>query len=92
VKQAPTEREVAIHRGRRLVAVGLLQCDQEGVKGQNAEIVRKNLEKLGNTDVSLSSANPKYSFVILASNWTAVSIELPPGTVVGSGDPVAVKV
>ena len=50
-----------------------------------------NLEKLGLTDVSLSSANPKYSFVILASNWTAVSIE-PPGTVVGSGDPVVVKV
>jgi len=42
--------------------------------------------------VSLSSANPKYSFVILASNWTAVSIEPPPGTVVGSGDPVVVKV
>ena len=92
VKKARAQREVAIHRRWRVVAVGLLQRDQEGVKGQNAEIVRKNLEKLGLTDVSLSSANPKYSFVILASNWTAVSIEPPPGTVVGSGDPVVVKV
>ena len=62
------------------------------VKGRNAEIVRKNLEDLGLTEVSLSSANPKYSVVILASNWTAVSIEPPPGTVVSSGDPVVVKV
>jgi PASTA domain len=92
VKESRAQREVAIHRRWRVVAVGLLQRDQEGVKGQNAEIVRKNLEKLGLTDVSLSSANPKYSIVILASNWTAVSIEPPPGTVVGSGDPVVVKV
>jgi hypothetical protein len=62
------------------------------VKGRNAEIVRKNLEDLGLTEVSLSSANPKYTVVILASNWTAVSIEPPPGTVVNSGDPVVVKV
>jgi beta-lactam-binding protein with PASTA domain len=62
------------------------------VKGQNAEIVRKNLEKLGLTDVNLSSANPKYGVVVLASNWTAVSIEPPPGTVVSSDDPVVVKV
>jgi hypothetical protein len=62
------------------------------VNGQNAEIVRKNLEKLSLTDVSLASANPKYSVVVLASNWTAVSIEPPPGTVVSSDDPVVVKV
>jgi hypothetical protein len=62
------------------------------VSGQNAEIVRKKLEKMGLTDVSLSSANPKYSVVVLASNWTCVSIEPAPGTVVMSDDPVVVKV
>ena len=50
------------------------------VAGQNAEIVRKNLEKLGLTDVSLSSSNPKYTVVVLASKWTAVSIESPAGS------------
>jgi beta-lactam-binding protein with PASTA domain len=62
------------------------------VSGQNAEIVRKNLKNMGLTDVSLSSANPKYSVVVLASNWTCVSIEPTPGTVVKSDDPVVVKV
>lgn len=62
------------------------------VVGQNAEIVRKNLEHLGLTDVNLSSANPKYSVVVLASNWTVVSIEPAPGTVVKADDPVVVKV
>lgn len=62
------------------------------VAGRNAEIVRKELEKLGLTDVNLSSANPKYSVVVLASNWTAVSIEPEPGTLVNADDPVVVKV
>jgi PASTA domain-containing protein len=62
------------------------------VSGRNAEIVRKKLEQLGLTDVNLSSANPKYSVVVLASNWTVVSIEPPPGTVVQSSDAVVVKV
>ncbi len=29
---------------------------------------------------------------MLAANWTAVSIEPPPGTVVTSGDPIIVRV
>jgi hypothetical protein len=62
------------------------------VSGQNAEIVRKKLENMGLTDVNLSSANPKYSVVVLASNWTVVSIEPAPGTVVNANDPVVVKV
>jgi PASTA domain len=62
------------------------------VVGQNAEIVRKRLEGLGLTDVNLSSANPKYSVVVLASNWTVVSIEPAPGTSVNADDPVVVKV
>jgi hypothetical protein len=50
------------------------------VAGQNAEIVRNKLEKKGLTDVNLLSANPKYTVVVLASNWTVVSIEPAPGT------------
>ena len=59
---------------------------------QNADIARKKLEKLGLTDVTLASANPKYTMVIMAANWTVVSMEPPPGTVVQSDDPVVVKV
>lgn len=62
------------------------------VAGQNAEIVRKHLEQLGLTDVSLASDNPKYKMVIMAANWTVVSIEPAPGTVVQGSDPVVVKV
>lgn len=60
--------------------------------GQNAEIAQKKLEKLGLTDVTLASANPKYTMVLVAANWTVVSMEPPPGTVVQSNDPVVVKV
>jgi hypothetical protein len=59
---------------------------------ENAKIVRDNLESLGLTNVSLSSANPKYSMVIMAENWTFVSIEPAPGTVVKADAPVVVKV
>jgi hypothetical protein len=60
--------------------------------GQNAEIAQKKLEDLGLTDVSLPSANPKYSMVLLARNWTVVSVEAAPGTVVKANDLVIVKV
>ena len=59
---------------------------------QNAEIAQKKLEKLGLTDVKLSSANPKYKMVIEAANWTVVSMEPPAGTVVQPDDPGVVKV
>jgi beta-lactam-binding protein with PASTA domain len=62
------------------------------VTGQNAEIVYKKLEKLGLTDVTLSSANPKYSMVLNYSNWTVVSIDPAAGTSVDADDPVVVKV
>ena len=42
--------------------------------------------------MTLASANPKYTMVIMAANWTVVSMEPPPGTVVQSDDPVVVKV
>lgn len=62
------------------------------VTGQNAEIVRHQLEDLGLTKVELASTNPEYSMVILARNWTVVGIEPAPGTVVKSDTPVIVKV
>lgn len=62
------------------------------VRGQDGATVRTALEELGLTDVSLSSANPKYDVVMLAANWVAVGIEPPPGTVIDSTHPVVVKV
>ncbi len=62
------------------------------VADRNAEIVRKELEKLGLKSVNLSSANPKYKMVVNAANWTAVSIEPAPGTVVSADDTVILKV
>jgi beta-lactam-binding protein with PASTA domain len=62
------------------------------VSGQDGATVRRNLEDFGFSDVTLTSANPKYGTVMLAANWTAVSIEPPPGTVVTSGDPIVVRV
>ena len=60
--------------------------------GQNAEIAQKKLAALGLTDVVMASANPEYSMVILAQNWTVVSVEPGPGTTVKSSDPVVLKV
>jgi beta-lactam-binding protein with PASTA domain len=62
------------------------------VTGQNAKIAEQSLERLGLSDVSLSSANPKYSVVLLPANWTVVSVEPPPGTLVSANDSVVVKV
>lgn len=62
------------------------------VQGQNARIAHRTLEQLGLTDVSLSSANPKYQNVFNAANWTVVSIEPPPGSVVDANAPVILKV
>lgn len=59
---------------------------------ENAEIARNKLKDLGLTNVELSSANPKYSMVIMAANWTVVSIDPAPGTVVKADDTVVVKV
>lgn len=62
------------------------------VQGLDAATVRRKLEELGLTEVRLSSANPKYSEVMLQANWTALYIEPPPGTVVDSDDPIVVHV
>jgi beta-lactam-binding protein with PASTA domain len=62
------------------------------VTGENAKIAKHKLETLGLTNVSLSSANPKYSMVFVPENWTVVSVEPAPGSTVGPGDDVIVKV
>lgn len=73
-------------------AAAAAQITIPDVAGQNAERVQKHLETLGLTDVSLSSANPKYSMVLLPENWTVVSIEPAPGTQVSADEPIVVKV
>lgn len=60
--------------------------------GTNAAIAQSKLESLGLTNVELASANPDYSNVFLPKNWTLVSIEPAPGSVVQAGDVVIVKV
>jgi hypothetical protein len=62
------------------------------VNGENAKIAQEALEKLGLTNVELSSANPKYSMVLVAANWTVVSIDPAAGTAVKADDAVVVKV
>ena len=60
--------------------------------GQNAKIAEDKLEALGLTNVTLASANPKYTMVLAPENWKVVSIEPTPGTAVSSNDDVIVKV
>jgi hypothetical protein len=62
------------------------------VAGENGKIAEQKLENLGLTNVTLSSANPKYSMVLLPANWTVVSTDPPAGTSVSAGDAVVVKV
>ena len=62
------------------------------VTGKNAEIARTQLADLGLTKVELASANPKYSNVLLAKNWTVVGMEPAAGAVVKSDDVVVLKV
>ncbi|MFF1945109.1 hypothetical protein ACFVWF_23565 [Rhodococcus qingshengii] len=60
------------------------------VAGQNGAIVQDKLEKLGLTNVSFGSADEKDKVVLLLTNWTAVSIEPAPGTIVAGDDLVVV--
>lgn len=87
VTQPPVARETTTE-----TTASVVQLTVPDVTGQNAEIAREHLEDMGFTEVSLSSANPKYSVVVLATNWTVVSIEPGPGTVVNSDDQIVVKV
>ncbi|OBK15744.1 PASTA domain-containing protein [Mycobacterium asiaticum] len=60
--------------------------------GQNAGGVEAGLEALGLTSVELSSANPKYKSVWVASNWTVVSTDPNPGCTLGRHNSVVVYV
>ncbi|MCV6977157.1 Stk1 family PASTA domain-containing Ser/Thr kinase [Mycobacterium bourgelatii] len=60
--------------------------------GQNAGSVETRLKGLGLTTVELSSANPKYKSVWVASNWTVVSTDPNPGCIVGPYNSVVVYV
>ena len=63
-----------------------------GLTGQNAKIAEDKLESLGLTNVTLASANPKYTMVLAPENWKVVSVEPAAGTVVSSSDDVILKV
>jgi hypothetical protein len=54
--------------------------------------VEDRLKGLGLTSVELSSANPEYKSVWVASNWTVVSVDPAAGCVVGRSYPVVVYV
>ena len=60
------------------------------VSGQNGAIVQDKLEKLGLTNVTLASVDENDTVVIMVANWTAVSIEPAPGTIVAGDDLVVV--
>lgn len=61
------------------------------VVGQNAQAAETRLKGLGLT-TDLSSANPEYKSVWVASNWTVVSTDPAPGCTVGRGRSVTVYV
>jgi hypothetical protein len=60
--------------------------------GQNAGGVENQLKSLGLTSVELSSANPTYKSVWVASNWTVVSTDPPPSCVISRYNLVTVYV
>jgi len=60
--------------------------------GQNAGGVERQLKDLGITSVELSSANPQYKSVWVASNWTVVSTDPGPGCAVGHDNVITVYV
>jgi hypothetical protein len=62
------------------------------VVGQNAKTGSQQLQQLGLTNVELSSVNPRYRMVIVASNWTVVSTNPAPRTVVNPNDQVVLNV
>ncbi len=60
------------------------------VAGQNGAIVSEQLTELGLTNVQLASQDTEDKVVLNPANWTAVSIEPEPGTVVSSDSLVVV--
>jgi hypothetical protein len=62
------------------------------ITGVNAATAESQLKRLGIANVVLTSANPDYKSVWMASNWTVVSMDPAPGCAVGSADRVGVYV
>lgn len=60
--------------------------------GQNAEAVETRLKGMGLNNVTLSSANPKYKSVWVASNWTVFSTDPAPGCSINSSTSLIVYV
>ncbi len=60
------------------------------VAGRNGAIVSEELTELGLTNVRLASQDTEDKVVLNPANWTAVSIEPEPGTVVSSDSLVVV--
>jgi beta-lactam-binding protein with PASTA domain len=60
--------------------------------GQYAGGVEARLKSLGLNSVELSSANPDYKSVWVASNWTVVSTDPAPGCVVNRYERIVVYV
>jgi hypothetical protein len=62
------------------------------VVGQNAQAASEQLNQLGLLNVQLSSANPNYAVVLVAANWTVVSTNPAPCTVITRHDHVVLHV
>lgn len=60
------------------------------VAGRNGAIVSEELTELGLANVQLASQDTEDKIVLNPANWTAVSIEPEPGTVVSSDSLVVV--
>ncbi|MFV8054642.1 PASTA domain-containing protein [Mycobacterium sp. 48b] len=60
--------------------------------GQNAGGVEAQLKRLGLNNVELSSANPEYKSVWVASNWTVVSTDPAPGCDINAVQQVVIYV
>jgi hypothetical protein len=62
------------------------------VVGQNAKSASEQLGRIGLLNVQLTSANPNYAMVLVAANWTVVSTNPAPCSVVKSHDHVVLHV
>jgi hypothetical protein len=62
------------------------------VVGQNAKAAGEQLSQIGLLNVQLTSANPNYTMVLVAANWTVVSTNPAPCSVITRHDHVVLHV
>lgn len=62
------------------------------VVGQNAKAAGEQLNELGLLNVQLTSANANYNMVLVAANWTVVSTNPKPCSVITPHDHVVLHV